>query len=180
MAKVIFLHLFVILFTGGVCLNACWDTTPPRNRPPRADPLGSRPPWSRLPPPGADPPRTDTPRDQTPPRTRPPRADNPPPPPREADSSIRSMSGRYASYWNAFLLCLQPTLRLRFSFPVVFNNAKLCSHPAPAKVISPIKGTQPIFQAKSLSLGLKIKCQKQQPDWCDVAFTFVFIWYEPN
>ena len=26
------------------------------------------------------------------------------PPPREADSGIRSMSGRYASYWNAFLL----------------------------------------------------------------------------
>ena len=27
----------------------------------------------------------------------------PPPPPREADLGIRSMSGRYASYWNAFL-----------------------------------------------------------------------------
>ena len=26
------------------------------------------------------------------------------PPPREADSSIRSTSGQYASYWNAFLL----------------------------------------------------------------------------
>ena len=31
---------------------------------------------------------------------RPPRMENPP---READSSIRSTSGRYASYWNAFL-----------------------------------------------------------------------------
>ena len=29
--KVIFLHLFVILFTGGVCLSACWDT--PRHLP---------------------------------------------------------------------------------------------------------------------------------------------------
>ena len=38
------------------------------------------------PPPGAD---------TTPPGTR--------PPPQEADSSIRSTSGRYASYWNAFL-----------------------------------------------------------------------------
>ena len=28
------------------------------------------------------------------------------PPPREADSGIRSTSGRYASYWNAFLLVL--------------------------------------------------------------------------
>ena len=29
--------------------------------------------------------------------------DQTPPPPREADLSIRSTSGRYASYWNAFL-----------------------------------------------------------------------------
>ena len=38
--------------------------------------------------PGPDPPRPDPPG---------------PDPPREADASIRSMSGRYASYWNAFL-----------------------------------------------------------------------------
>ena len=49
MAKVIFLHLSVILFTGGFCLSACWDT-----------------------PPGADPP------DQAPPRPHPPGADTPP------------------------------------------------------------------------------------------------------
>ena len=35
--KVIFLHLSVILFTGGVCLSACWDTTP----------QDQAPPWSR-------------------------------------------------------------------------------------------------------------------------------------
>ena len=47
-AKVIFLHLSVILFTGGgVCLIACWDTTTP--------------PWEQTPPPGADPPGADTP-----------------------------------------------------------------------------------------------------------------------
>ena len=41
----------------------------------------------------------------TPPRTRPHLgADTPP---READSSIRSTSGRYASYWNAFLFCIE-------------------------------------------------------------------------
>ena len=40
------------------------------------------------------------PRDQTPP---PP---GPDPPPWEADCSIRSTSGRYASYWNAFLFCM--------------------------------------------------------------------------
>ena len=51
----------------------------------------------------------DTPQKQTPhgsrhpPRSRhPPGADTPP----EADSSIRSTSGRYAYYWNAFLLVL--------------------------------------------------------------------------
>ena len=27
--KVMFLHLSVILFTGGVYLSACWDTIPP-------------------------------------------------------------------------------------------------------------------------------------------------------
>ena len=69
-AKVIFLHLFVILFTGGVCLSACWDTIPPG--------LGM------------------------PPRTRHPQEQNPP----GADSSIQSMSSRYASYWNAFLFHL--------------------------------------------------------------------------
>ena len=38
----------------------------------------------------------------TPPPMENPRMETPPPP--EADSSIRSTSGRYASYWNAFLL----------------------------------------------------------------------------
>ena len=64
----------------GVCLSACWDThTPPSgaDTPPGADPL----PRSRHHPP-----------EQT--------------PPRQADCSIRSMSGRYASYWNAFLFIL--------------------------------------------------------------------------
>ena len=58
------------------------DTTPP----PGSD--TTPPPGPGRPPPGT----RQTPQDQ---------ADPPPP---EADSSIRSMSGRYASYWNAFLL----------------------------------------------------------------------------
>ena len=51
-AKVIFLHLFVILFTGGVCLSACWDTTPPEQTPPGVDtpPEQQTPPKSRPPP----------------------------------------------------------------------------------------------------------------------------------
>ena len=92
-AKVIFLHLFVILFTGGV-LPQCM--------------LGYHPPWDQADPPQeqADPPQTR----QTPS----PGTGRPPPdqadPPREADSSIRSTSGRYASYWNAFLLSLASTM----------------------------------------------------------------------
>ena len=77
-------------------------TTPPRIRPP----------WIRHhQPPDQTPPQIRPPRirhhhppDQTPPRTR-----QTPPirhPPWEADSSIRSTSGRYASYWNAFLFAI--------------------------------------------------------------------------
>ena len=58
-SKVIFLHLFVILFTGGVCLSACWDTSPPWEQTP-PPPRTRHPPWSR-PPPGADSPPTPTP-----------------------------------------------------------------------------------------------------------------------
>ena len=114
---------------GGVCLSACWDTTPQSRHPPGSrHPLEQTPPGSRHPPwkqthplsrhpPGADtspqsrhppeqtPPRADTPWEQTPSWSR-----HPPgsrhPSPWEADSSIRSMSGRYAFFWNAFLLSL--------------------------------------------------------------------------
>ena len=67
----------MILLTGGI----------PGRHPPRP---GS--------PPGPDPPGPDTPPGPEPPR------DQTPPPPRAADSGIRSTSGRYTSYWNAFLL----------------------------------------------------------------------------
>ena len=121
-AKVMFLHVCVILFTGGVSGQG----EPPREgEPPGADtPLEQKPPRSRHTP-SQDwtrPPRDQTttplgrenplgpdhplplgrenpfPRDQTTPRAG--------RPPREADASTRSMSGRYASYWNAFLLLL--------------------------------------------------------------------------
>ena len=102
-AKVMFLYVCVILFTRG-----CSGQNPPvKENPPwdQADPPGTR---QTLPPePGRHPPRT---RQTTPPlgpgRQHPPwdQADTPTPPPpcREEDCSIRSMSGRYASYWNAF------------------------------------------------------------------------------
>ena len=67
----------------------CQPSPDPEQTPPGPDPLGAdTPPQTR--PPGADAPlpRSRHPPDQTPP---------------EADASIRSMSGRYASFWNAFL-----------------------------------------------------------------------------
>ena len=64
--------------TRGVCLSACWDTTPP---PPQDQ--------ASLPRPGT-PREADTPQEQTPPRSR-------------ACWEIRSTRGRYASYWNAIL-----------------------------------------------------------------------------
>ena len=96
----------------------------------------STPPWEHTPPS----PRADTPQEQTPPQSRhpreqtpqsrhppgirhPPGSRHPPeqtpllwsrqPPPPKADSGIRSMSGRYTSYWNAFL------------FVINFNKVKI-------------------------------------------------------
>ena len=87
---------------GGGCLLWgvwSWGGIPACTEADTHPPLGSdTPPWSR-----------HSPGEQTPPweQTLPRGADTPlgadPPPPREADARIRSMSGRYASYWNAFL-----------------------------------------------------------------------------
>ena len=51
-----FLHMSVILFTGGVCLSACWDIPPEQTPPPREQT-----------PPGADTPQEQTPQEQPPP-----------------------------------------------------------------------------------------------------------------
>ena len=107
---------------GGVCLSACWDTTPPEQTPPlEADTPQSRHPSQSRPPTGSrHPPRADTPSpEQTPPPleqtplTPPPRKQTPPP--LGADTPSREQTpppspkddpccGRYASYWNAFLV----------------------------------------------------------------------------
>ena len=63
----------VCLSTGGVCLSACWDTTPlPQQAPPASFPGSRHPPRAGTPSPGSR---------------------HPP-----------GCCGRYASYWNAFLL----------------------------------------------------------------------------
>ena len=76
-AKVIFLHLSVILFTGGVYLNACWDTNSPGSRPPGPDtPQEQTPPLEQTPhradPPGVDTNQADTPQEETSPEQTPP------------------------------------------------------------------------------------------------------------
>ena len=117
-AKVMFLQVCVILFTGGVCLSACWDTTPPREQ----TPLGADTPGADTPPRQTPPQSRPSPWEQTPPQSRPPLGADPPgsrpPPPREADSGIRSTSGRYASYWNVFLYS---TLQMSIGF---FTNTQ--------------------------------------------------------
>ena len=129
-AKVMFLQVSVIHSVHrGVCLSACWDTTlRDQADPPRP---GRHPPWDQ-----ASPQTRQTPLGPgRPPRTRqtplPPgpgtapwdQADPPrpgrPPPPREADSSIRSTSGRYASYWNAYLFIIMTK-------SLFFLNSTLC------------------------------------------------------
>ena len=101
-AKVMFLQASVILSTGGgsASVHAGIPHPPGSDTPQEQTP----PPQSRSPL-GADPPhRADTPQDQTPHGSR-----HPPdqtPLPQEADSGIRSTSGRHTSYWNAFLLLL--------------------------------------------------------------------------
>ena len=97
----------VCLSTGGglpQCMLGCttpgpdtpWEQTPLGSR----HPPGTRPPRTRHPPGSRHPLRADTP------GTRTPVADTPAPLP-EADSSIRSTSCRYASYWNAFLFRIE-------------------------------------------------------------------------
>ena len=70
LGKVMFLQVCVILFTGGVCLSACWDA-PPEQRPPWSRPPRSRHPRGADTPLGAD----------TPPGSRQPLGADPPHPP---------------------------------------------------------------------------------------------------
>ena len=101
---------------GGVCLSACWDTTPPR-----ADLLGADTPLEQTPPPGADtpqsrqPPRADPP-EQTPPRTKYTPGTKYTPP------KYGHCCGRYASYWNAFLFRINMCV-LKIIFDIANENS---------------------------------------------------------
>ena len=120
--KVMFLHVSVILFTGGgfVPLHA-WIQTPPRPeadsqdkrqtpRDQRQTPRTRHPPDQRQTPlrPGTPQDQRQTPWDQAPPRMRHPPYQTPllqdqAPPQSSACLEIQVTSGRYTSYWNAIL-----------------------------------------------------------------------------
>ena len=148
-AKVMFLQASVILSTGG-CLPQCMlGYTPPWSRHPSSrsrHPPGADPPGADTHPPGADTPQSrhplrSSPLEQTPPPSRPPWEQTPPgadtpsgadppreadTPPPEADSGIRSTSGRYASYWNAFLLIIS---NITFNLSDGDNRMRWCHTP---------------------------------------------------
>ena len=106
--KLMFLHLCVILFTGGSA-QPPWMQTPSQSKyfpwldrpPPDADPpgVGQTPPLDADPAPGLGRPPSMQPRPRVG-KTPPPRGLGRPPQP------IRSTSGRYASYWNAYYFYL--------------------------------------------------------------------------
>ena len=81
-----FLHMSVILFTGGV--GSTWAGTPQAGNPQAGTPLAGTPP-SRYTPWQVHRPGRYIPRQVHPPAMH---------------AGIRSTSGRYASYWNVFLL----------------------------------------------------------------------------
>ena len=106
--KVVFLHLFVILFTEG----------------------GSASVHAGIPPRDQAPPGTDTPsgaatltQEQTPPTRHPP-PEQTHTPRSKACWEIRSTSGRYASYWNAILLVSTIKMDLHFRFYRIYVNPK--------------------------------------------------------
>ena len=111
-----------------VCLSVCWHTTH-THTPLGADTLpGADTPPEQTPPgadtsPGAEPPsRHPSPQEQTPPWSRHPlEADNPP----RRDGHC---CGRYASYWNAFLLTIKEqifTLNLFIELFVVSHTLQV-------------------------------------------------------
>ena len=86
---------------GGGCLPQCMMGYPLPLGADTPSPREQKPPWEQTPSPGAD---TPHPRSRLPPGADPSGTRHLPP--WEADTSIRSMSGRYTSYWNAFLFLL--------------------------------------------------------------------------
>ena len=128
-AKVMFLLVCVILFTGGsASVHAEIIPTPhPRSMHPTPYPREACTPWEAHTPRSTPPLRSTHPSGSMHPigsmHPLPGEARDPSPPP-EADSGIQSMSGRYASYWNAFFLCISvcSTIDTTLNFDVNINT----------------------------------------------------------
>ena len=100
--KVMFLHVSVILFTGG----NTWAGPPRQVHPPgRYTPCQVHPQagthWAGTPPQACSPPGRYTPQAGTPEQVHPPGKYFP----ATVHAGIQSTSGRYASHWTAFLFC---------------------------------------------------------------------------
>ena len=129
-AKVMFLHVSVILLMGGV--------SPGRENPgPGRLPQTRQTPLDQADPPPPGPGRPTTPRTrQTPTSPTPPTRQTPPglDPPRPgrhppgSDTSIRLTSGRYASYWNTFLFLQKLTNTTRHRCPGIKHFYKILAH----------------------------------------------------
>ena len=133
-----FLHLFVILSTAGVCLSACWDTKPlweahplPRNtHPPEAHPLEAHPPEAHT------------------------------PPPREAYTPLGDgcRCGRYASYWNAFLF--KNAFRFEVKYVGLMNPFQAFGYMvvrvATVMVNNSLSGIVSAFDTFNYSIGLSL------------------------
>ena len=126
MAKVIFIAPVCHSVHGG-CLPQCMLGYPPRSRHPLgADipQLADTPPEQIYPPEQTHPPVADTP----------PRVDTtgtrhlPEQTPPGADSGIRSMSGRYASYWNCILVLLCFFAVIKWSSVILLQRCTLSSN----------------------------------------------------
>ena len=147
-AKVMFLQASVCpQGGGGVCLSACWDTTPPRGRHPSgADtPPGADTPLEQTPPPGADTPGADTPR------------------------RVNHCCGRYvpASFTPAFKVSWKVGA---FSLCMVFTSPRLSrAVPHGTKGTGPGFVTRPVYSRSQL--------QEQHEHYCCSSSTDVFISY---
>ena len=144
LGKVMFLHVSVIMFTWGGSASVHAGIPPPRSR----QPPDHAPTQEQTPPP----PRTSHPQEQSPPGTRhPPRS--------SACWEIRAASGRYASYWNAFLLALLLEQKLHILVHFTFPFKRSTSYPKSfTKYIRAAKNRLGVSQTSEMSMKKPHNC----------------------
>ena len=189
-AKVMFLLVSVILFTGGVCLSACWDMTPWEAGPPRKQ---ASPPQKQASPPGeqAPPGSRHPPGKQTSPK-----AGTPPPRHTVNERPVRILLECilvycYFSIWNTFInpftfkkYCYnhyqgwKRTGNLDVHFPDVKSTGNL-----PKNIEKYVFTPGIYFQHREKFNGLKIKGCTRIVAGCSynlLALKQIFSWGQPN